>query len=46
MGVPLNFAIMRHPANWLKVWLMVLIAAVAVDIAFHFYETGENENAS
>jgi hypothetical protein len=36
-----NFALLKHPLNWIIVTLMVLIAA----IAFHFfltYQTGSN----
>ena len=32
MKLPLNFAIMAQPQNWLRIWLMVFIGAIAFDI--------------
>jgi hypothetical protein len=28
----LNIALLKEPSNWLKVWLMVFIGAIAFDI--------------
>jgi hypothetical protein len=30
--VPLNWDIMRHPVNWIIVFLMVVIAGIALDV--------------
>jgi len=32
MGVPLNLALMRHPANWVIVTLMAMVGALALDL--------------
>jgi uncharacterized membrane protein len=33
--LPLNTALMSHPANWVIVTLMVLLAGIAVGLIFH-----------
>jgi len=33
--VPLNFALMKHPANWAIVTLMVLIGGTALSLVYH-----------
>lgn len=39
--LPLNFAIMRHPSNWVTVILMVILAGIALDVilAWHSSKT-------
>ena len=32
MQLPLNKAILSNPQNWLRIWLMVFIGAIAFDI--------------
>lgn len=34
MDLPINTAIMKHPANWVVITLMVLIAGLALSIFF------------
>lgn len=33
--IPLNFALLSHPANWLIILLMVWIAGLALSLLFH-----------
>lgn len=33
--IPLNFALMANPVNWLIVTLMVLLAGIAFALVFH-----------
>jgi hypothetical protein len=33
--LPLNTALMMHPANWAIVTLMVLLAGIGVGLVFH-----------
>lgn len=37
--IPLNFAILGHPINWVTVWLMLLIAAFAIQSVFDLFKT-------
>lgn len=40
--VPLNLALMSHPANWVIIVLMVLIAGLGLSLVFHpSHELGE-----
>lgn len=34
MNVPLNFGILKNPINWVTVYLMVTIAALAFHLIF------------
>jgi hypothetical protein len=42
--IPINFAIIGHPINWLTVWLMVAIAAFAVNELINFFNSQSSEN--
>jgi hypothetical protein len=33
--IPLNFALMRNPVNWIIVLLMVYIVGLALSLLFH-----------
>jgi len=33
--IPLNFALLSHPANWINVTLMVVIVGLALSLIFH-----------
>jgi hypothetical protein len=33
--IPLNFALLRSPINWLIITLMVLLAGMAFTLVFH-----------
>lgn len=37
--LPLNFAIMRHPSNWLTVLLMALIAGFVLDLILTWHRS-------
>jgi hypothetical protein len=32
MALPLNTAILSSPQNWIRIWLMVFIGAIAFDV--------------
>lgn len=32
MKLPLNMALLSSPENWIKIWLMVFIGAIAFDV--------------
>lgn len=34
-----NFEILKNPANWLTVWLMVILAAIVVHLVFVYQLT-------
>lgn len=43
--VPLNWGIIKHPANWVIVLLMVIIAGFALDQAIRYFQTQGSSNA-
>lgn len=34
-SIPLNFALMKNPVNWIIVLLMVYIVGLAISLIFH-----------
>jgi hypothetical protein len=38
--LPLNFAILRNPVNWLTVWTLLLLAGLLLDRILE-YHTGQ-----
>jgi hypothetical protein len=44
--IPINFAIIGHPLNWLIVWLMIAIAAFALDQLISFFDVAQPTNNS
>lgn len=43
--IPLNFAIMGHPLNWLTIWLMLVIAGFALQSLFDLFNTSSAPNS-
>jgi hypothetical protein len=39
--VPLNFGLMRHPANWIIVVLMIVFASMGAHVIVSHYQQGE-----
>jgi hypothetical protein len=35
--LPLNFAILRNPVNWLTVWTLLLLAGLLLDQALQYH---------
>jgi hypothetical protein len=44
--IPINFAIIGHPINWLIVWLMLAIAAFAIDQLVNYFNTQNSSENS
>lgn len=41
-AVPLNFALLKEPANWIILTLMVTIVALGLALIFHVSPAGQN----
>lgn len=44
--VPINWRIIRHPANWVIVLLMVLMASFILDIANQWFANIKAQNGA
>lgn len=40
--MPLNWALLRNPYNWITVFAMVVIAAFVFTLLFDSFDAGEN----